>query len=385
VSVRRQKRRDPTTGEAREFWMIDVDLEHPDGHRERVRKVAPLQNRRDAERYERELRQSLLDGTFGKKAEVAPPLLSEFSEEFIDNYATTHNKPSEIESKRCALRAWIVPALGRHRLHEVSVREIESLKAAMVRKRLSAKRVNNVLTVLGRMLKYAVEMGVLGAAPPVRFLRVPAQDYDFLDFDEYRRLLEAGEREPDVRAAILAGGDAGLRSGEIRALKFKRVDLVARRLTVAETFWRKLLGDPKGGRVETLPMTATLTEALRAVRHLRSEFIFCDRGGTPWTRDWMDDALGRLCRRAGIREIHWHALRHSFCSHLAMRGAAAKAIMELARHTSLAVTQRYMHLSPDARREAIALLDSRPLAAKLRQPDGNREHSEIPNPTTSTA
>ena len=52
-----------------------------------------------------------------------------------------------------------------------------------------------------------------------------------------------------------------------------------------------------------------------------------------------------------------HRLRHSFCSHLAMRGAPARAIQELAGHQDPATTQRYMHLSPAAIEGAIRLLD----------------------------
>ena len=61
---------------------------------------------------------------------------------------------------------------------------------------------------------------------------------------------------------------------------------------------------------------------------------------------------------AGFRcgEMRVHILRHSFCSHLAMRGAPAKAIQELAGHRDLATTQRYMHLSPAAVEGAIRLL-----------------------------
>ena len=210
------------------------------------------------------------------------------------------------------------------------------------------------------MLKYAEEIGILESVPRVRFLRVPPQEFDFLDFDEYARLLEAAEAEPEVKAAIMVAGDAGLRSGEVRALKWHRIDFVARQLRVVEAFWRKNLGSPKGGRIGVVPMSNGLTKALRSVRHLRGEFVFCNAEGTAWTRDWMDDALRRQCRHAGMREITMHVLRHSFCSHLAMQGAPAKAVMELARHTSLGVTQRYMHLSPDARRQAIDLLDSRP-------------------------
>ena len=52
-----------------------------------------------------------------------------------------------------------------------------------------------------------------------------------------------------------------------------------------------------------------------------------------------------------------HVLRHTFCSHLARRGASAKAIQELAGHRDLATTQRYMHVSPSALDAAIALLE----------------------------
>ncbi len=53
----------------------------------------------------------------------------------------------------------------------------------------------------------------------------------------------------------------------------------------------------------------------------------------------------------------FHVDRHSFCSHLAMRGASAKAIQELAGHRDLTTTQMYMHLSPAALEDAIRLLD----------------------------
>ena len=50
-------------------------------------------------------------------------------------------------------------------------------------------------------------------------------------------------------------------------------------------------------------------------------------------------------------------LRHTFCSHLAMKGAPARAIQELAGHQDLTTTQRYMHLSSSAIEGAIRLLD----------------------------
>jgi site-specific recombinase XerD len=73
-------------------------------------------------------------------------------------------------------------------------------------------------------------------------------------------------------------------------------------------------------------------------------------------RDWIE----RAQRRAGLPATgNAHILRHTFCSHLAMKGAPAKAIQELAGHANLTTTLRYMHLSPAARTSAIALLNDR--------------------------
>jgi integrase len=70
----------------------------------------------------------------------------------------------------------------------------------------------------------------------------------------------------------------------------------------------------------------------------------------------------RAARKAGLsqhdsRKGGVHILRHTFCSHLAMRGAPARAIQELVGHKDLAMTQRYMHLSPAALDAAIRLLE----------------------------
>ena len=58
-----------------------------------------------------------------------------------------------------------------------------------------------------------------------------------------------------------------------------------------------------------------------------------------------------------------HRPRHTFCSHLAMRGAPGRAILELAGHQELGTTQRYMHLSPAALDGAIRLLEAEDLVS----------------------
>ena len=64
MSVRRRDYRDPATGRMSAVWMIDVVFRHPDGRRQRVRRVSPVQTRRGAEEYERSVRQALLTSKF---------------------------------------------------------------------------------------------------------------------------------------------------------------------------------------------------------------------------------------------------------------------------------------------------------------------------------
>jgi site-specific recombinase XerD len=67
--------------------------------------------------------------------------------------------------------------------------------------------------------------------------------------------------------------------------------------------------------------------------------------------------LWRACKRAGLRRIGWHVLRHTFASHLAMRGKPMKVIQELLGHATMEMTMRYAHLAPAVHRDAVAALD----------------------------
>jgi integrase len=182
---------------------------------------------------------------------------------------------------------------------------------------------------------------------------------DFHDFGEYERLVEEARRlDVQTHLVILLGGDAGLRCGEMIALEWDDVDLGKRRLCIRRSDWNGQVDVPKGGRLRYVPLTLRLAEALRDHRHLRSRRVLCQDDGNALTRQMVQTRARRASKRANLTKTGVHILRHSFCSHLAMRGAPVKAIQELAGHTELVTTLRYMHLSPAAVESAIRLLDS---------------------------
>jgi site-specific recombinase XerD len=128
---------------------------------------------------------------------------------------------------------------------------------------------------------------------------------------------------------------------------------------VRRSEWEGHLTVPKSGRERKVMLTERLKAALARNRHLRGDrVLWRDDGFEKITQVLLAKWMSRAQRRAELKVTGGiHILRHTFCSRLAMAGASTKAIQELAGHEQISTTQRYMHLSPAAKSEAISLLD----------------------------
>lgn len=363
MSVRQATRR--RGDRVQTFWIVDVDYQHPDGRRERVRRVPRVQTRRAAEAFERELLAALAAGTFGQE-EVEPtpvPLFKDFATSFQTTYVATNNKSSEAETKASIFKHHLVPFFGEKRLDAVGVEDVERYKAKKLRgspdagiKPLSPKTINNHLTVLHKLFAVAVEWAKIPAsAPPkIQWLAVPPPEFDFLDFHEADALLEGAR--PEFRCMLLVALRSGLRLGELRGLRWCDVDFRTEKLMVRQAIVRGRVVTPKNGKPREVPLAPDALAALRAHKHLRGEYVFCHATGRYLHKNECKFPLNSALRRARLRAIGWHVLRHTFASHLVMRGAPLKAVQELMGHATIEMTMRYAHLSPDTRRAAVGLL-----------------------------
>jgi integrase len=246
--------------------------------------------------------------------------------------------------------------LGHRRLDAIGNEEIQRLKLALSGK--APKTVNNVLTVLSVLLKKGVEWGLMERMPcSIKLVAAPKPAMSFYDFQQYERLLESARADWRAELIVLLGGEAGLRSGEMVAFEWRDVDFNKALLCIERSAWKGQVAAPKGGRLRHVPLTRRLAAALRQHRHVRGSRVMYQDDGQPLTGKVVQNLVTRAARRAGLHGNGPHILRHTFCSHLAMRGAGARAIQELAGHRSLTTTQRYMHLSSAAVESAIRLLD----------------------------
>ncbi len=345
------------------MWEVDIRILLPDGNTLRERRRAPVAGKAAALRWAQDRERVLFkDGKPKRQPLVVKevPTLKEFAPRFLEGYVRANqHKPSGIAAKESILRLHLLPRFGMTRLDEITTEDVQRLKAALAKK--SGKTVNNILTVLNVLLRTAQEWNVIEHRPcAIKVVRTMMAEAAFHSFEAFARLVQAARESDDMMYLIvLLGGEAGLRCGEMMALEWRDVDLTKGRLCVARSEWKGHVTDPKGGRLRYVPLTARLAEALRKARHSRGARVLCDQEGQSLTQKVVQGIMRRVARRAKV-DKGVHILRHTFCSHLAMRGAPARAIQELAGHRDLGTTQRYMHLSPAALDAAIRLLEPEP-------------------------
>lgn len=341
-------------------WEVDIRFAWPDGTEYRERVKAPVPSKSGAASWGREREQVLLSTGKPTKRKEDLPTLETFKSRFIEQHCRAERlKPSTVQSHEDIFRCHLLPHLGSRRLDEIGNSEIQAIKARLAHR--SAKTTNNVLTTLSVVLRKAVEWGVLPSMPcTIKLLKVSPGTRPFFDFDDYAQLVEAaGKIDTSHLVLVLLGGDAGLRRGEVMALPWVSVAHHRGALIVSVSRWKDHVTLPKSGRHREVPMTARLASALKGHRHLKGDTVLLRDDGKPIDRDWIANAMKRIEKRAGLPVTgKYHSLRHTFCSHLAMKGAPAKAIQELAGHADLSTTMRYMHLSPGVREEAIRLLEA---------------------------
>jgi integrase len=127
------------------------------------------------------------------------------------------------------------------------------------------------------MLVIARKRGLIAAVPEIDWLKVPPQEFDFLDFEEADRLLAAVDVE--WRTMVLVVLRTGMRMGELIALRWQDVDLVAGKITVRQNAVKGKIGTPKSGKAREIALSNEAVAALKAHRHLRGPLVFCTMDG----------------------------------------------------------------------------------------------------------
>lgn len=212
--------------------------------------------------------------------------------------------------------------------------------------------VNRELACLSKILKLARENGYLNETPRVKFLREDNKRLRYLSNSEEQRLMETLElRNGDLQPLVVLALHTGMRLGELRNLSWRNVDFSRRQIRVTNT---------KTGKDRAVPMNDKSRELLHLLRatNRTGEQVF---NSLPVK---VSAAFSRVCTKAGIDDLHFHDLRHTFATRLADAGVDAFTIAALLGHSEIQMTARYTHATDERSRQAV---DSLVIPNNLRQ------------------
>ncbi len=317
----------------------------------------------DARRLKARIEKQLYEGTFRM---VDDKTFDDLSEEFL-RLKRREVRPNTFTAYESAARRLLRHLSGR-KLKDIGVREVEELSSAFLSEGISTATAFRCLSLLSSMFKKAVLWGYIPYNPAeyVKKPRVERPEPDFLEPEEIRRLIEATEERH--RALIMFACLTGARQSEILGLRWGDLDLEEGRAYIRQVLQGGKFYPPKsraGRRVIDLP--PVLVEELK-VHRLRQaveleenphDLVFTTSLGTPMDkRNVTQRILEPALRKAGLRKVGFHALRHSYISMLIAQGESIKTVQALAGHSSVRMTvDVYGHLFERAGKAAAERLE----------------------------
>lgn len=328
------------------IWWIDYRI---DGHRRREK----IGDKKLAETVLAKRKVEIAEGRYLDKREIPRTTFREMARLYME--WSRANKRSWTRD-RTSLTV-LLEEFGSVRLASITTEAVERYQSKRLKVRKPAT-VNREIACLKHLFTKALawDRTTVNPAKPVRLLPERNTKLRYLSREEHETLI--AECSDHIRPMVVLALHTGMRRGEILGLRWDEVDLENDLLLLANT---------KSGQRREIPLNITAREVLaRQPQHIRSPWVFCKPDGT--RRGSVQDAFRNACNRAGLNDVVFHTLRHTFASRLAMSGVSLITLKELLGHSTLSMVMRYAHLSPEHSRAAVAMLDhpERQSGAKVR-------------------
>ncbi|MFO7559339.1 MAG: site-specific integrase [Desulfobacterales bacterium] len=256
-------------------------------------------------------------------------------------------------------KIWVSPVIGDKSLKDVSPLDLERIKSNMTKAKRAPRTIHYCLATIRQVFNTAKLLGLYSSDNPVSKVKKPKVDnrrLRFLNRDEAQRLLDdLRTRSLQLYNMALLSLHCGLRAGEIFSLTWSDVDIERKLL---------IIRDPKGGKSRYAFMTTGVAQMFASIEQgASSERVFKSRNGGKVKE--ISNAFSRAVTDLNFNEgvadrrhlVTFHTLRHTFASWLVEGGTDLYAVKELLGHSTLAMTERYSHLSNGTLQKAVDSLD----------------------------
>ena len=318
------------------------------------------------------------------------PSLEEWLLYFLEHFVRLSAKPNTYASFRSYICSHICPLLGDYPLNDIT----ESILQAYVnikyergrldgRGGLGVKTLKEHIMVLKLSFKRAIQLGIVSYDPCrcVEYPREVKKEVRVLNVQEQKRLTTAitPVYKENSMVPVLVAIHAGLRIGEVSALRIEDICLSKRQIQVDESLNRVMTykedgtvccpliyQSTKSSRVRNVPMHEALYKALKTYldtmpRERREDPkapLFHTRNGNVMEPRRISYHMHRLLRKLEIHDIHFHSLRHTFATRALEAGIPIKYCSTMLGHASTGITENlYAHASEEQLRKEIKKLD----------------------------
>ena len=339
----------------------------------RIRESAETSNKKLAEAILSKKRLLIAENRYLDVRRESGVKFRDFSAEYLERYSKPNKrswKSSDSNSIKKLNRFF--GDLELSKITQQMVEEYVRLRRATKKRRQDGKEsylapatVNRELSCLKTMFTKAMEWDQVESSPCVKVWKLKENNARtrFLTDEEIERLMKAALL-PKLRQVITVFINTGMRKGELQNLKWLDLDFDRNLITLPRT---------KNGKVHYIPMNE-VTKQVLLQRRIAKESPLLVFSGTKANRPWDFVTAFRLARkRANLTDVRIHDLRHTFASHLCMKGVDIMTVKELLGHSSLEMTQRYSHLTDRHKAEAVARLEG---LVTIRSQSGDQDEAK---------
>jgi integrase len=331
---------------------------------ESVRETTKQTNKRVAEQIEAARKTALAKGEVGLEERKHIPTLKAFGPQFTSAIETRcASKPATIGFYKDKLKRLLeFNKLASARLDRIDESLIESYAQRRTRtisrrgKAMSPASVNRELATLRRLLRLACDWKLISRVPRIRLLRGERnREFVLAHADEKTYLSALKQPLQDVAVLLL---DTGLRIGEVLTLEWTDVHLHPAK-DAKHGYLTVRAKNAKNSRTRNIPLTDRAAEILKAQSPARSGYVFHRPDGSQLCQTWLNQQHSAVRESLELPEDFVpHSLRHTFGTRMGEAGADAFTIMRLMGHSTVTVSQRYVHPSPESMENAVSRLEA---------------------------
>jgi integrase len=322
-----------------------------------IQKSTKQGNKGVARQIEAAYRTQLAKGEVGIQERQKAPTLFEFAKRFREFIQVRCDaKPNTVVFYKSKLQRLLgFSFLAEARLDRIDEALIERFVSER-RKQVEPATVNRELATLRRMLRLAQEWKLIDRVPRIRLLDGErTRDFVLDQRAEQQYLQKAPQPLEDIAVLIL---ETGLRIGEALMLQWESVRLEA--LPGARFGYLKVIAGKSRNARRNIPLTDRVALMLRRrMAEGVGTWVFANREGKPYLVTSLNHLHQKVRASMGLpKDFVIHSLRHTMLTRLGESGVDAFTIMRVAGHSSITVSQRYVHPSPESVERAFQRLQA---------------------------